>query len=82
MRGVNLAGSAAPVRDPKPTDVAVRRRSDGVFLYTWSGVLLESDRPKFLSSLSKARLSVRVDMGLDLIDVEFVTRQELMEINK
>lgn len=66
-------------RKPQPTDVAIRRRSDGLFLYTlvWPKLLQTSETPKFLSSESAARLAVRVDMGLDLGEVDLVTRGEL-----
>jgi branched-subunit amino acid aminotransferase/4-amino-4-deoxychorismate lyase len=62
----------------KATDVAVRRKSDGRFLWTRSGFTMEpSVTPKFLPSVERAKLSVRIDMGLPLNDVEFVTRAEL-----
>jgi hypothetical protein len=62
----------------KLTDVAVRRKSDGLFLWTRSGFTMEPCvTPKFLPSVERAKLSVRIDMGLSLDDVEFVTRAEI-----
>lgn len=61
----------------EPTDIAVRRRRDGKFLYTRGSQTLVSETPKFLSTLDRARMSVRVDMGLDLEDVEFLTRRDI-----
>lgn len=60
-----------------PSDVSIRRKSDGMYLYTSSGALKTSPTPKFLSSRNRAILSVRSDMGLDLAEVEFITRGDL-----
>ncbi len=64
-------------RERLPTDVGIRRKHDGVWLWTRSGVIQTSETPKFLSSRSKAILSVRSDMGLDLNEVELITRAEI-----
>lgn len=64
-------------RKPMPSDIAVRRRSDGRFLYTRRGVMCDGDSPKFTDTMDRAVMSVRIDMGLPLSDVEFVTRQAL-----
>jgi hypothetical protein len=59
------------------SDIAVRRVQDGKYLFTRSGVMMESVTPKFLPTVDRAKMSVRIDMGLSLSDVEFVTRAAL-----
>ncbi|WP_375599333.1 hypothetical protein [Devosia sp. Naph2] len=61
------------------SDIAVRRLKDGKFLYARRGVMLESETPKFISTVDRAMMAVRIDMGLSLSDVEFVTRASLRE---
>jgi hypothetical protein len=67
------------MRGKLATDICIRRKADGMFLFTKSGSSepAESQTPKFLSSVSKAKLSVRADMGLDLSEVEFISRAEI-----
>lgn len=59
-----------------PSNVAVRRRADGQWLGGHKPVVF-SDVVKFLPSLGKAQMIVRVDLGEDLDAFEFVTRAEM-----
>ena len=65
--------------DKLPSDIAIWRKPNGPYLFTKSGVMLESAIPKYLPTLKRATMSVRIDMGLSLSDVEFRTRQALSE---
>lgn len=58
-------------------EVAVRRRADGRYLVgSTRGIAIWSEAPKFLPSETRARLVVRVDLGQDLRDFEFVSRDQ------
>ena len=61
----------------QPTDIAIWRKPNGPFLYTERGVMRESATPRFIPRLDRAKLCVRIDMGLSLSDVEFKTRSAL-----
>ena len=62
-----------------PTDIAIFRKPNGPFLWTRSGVMLESPTPKYLPTMDRAMMAVRIDMGLNLSDVEFMTRRSISE---
>lgn len=66
---------AAPVNSA--SHVAIRRKRDGLYLVGYSMVARNwSDKPKFVPSLSRAKTVVRVDLGDDLADYEFPTRDQ------
>ena len=56
--------------------VAIRRVKDGLYYQGNKGWRVEA---KFLP-LRKARLVVRIDLGLDYSDVEFVSRDEVKHL--
>lgn len=57
-------------------NVAVRRKSDGLYLQRPQarGHVHWGDKPAFVKTRAKATVIIRVDAGMDLDEVEFVPR--------
>lgn len=59
------------------TAVAIRRKSDRKFLIGGNSLIpIWSDKPRFMKSEAKAHIVVRVDLGHDLAEYEFIKKQE------
>lgn len=60
--------------DPR---VAIRRKSDGLYLAKGGGHLgFWTDKPDLLKSRSAAVMKIRVDWGLDLDEFEIIPQAE------
>ncbi len=64
-----------------PTHVAVRRRADGRWLNSHRPITF-GDVVKYLPTLAKAQMIVRIDMGEDLDAFEFITRADMQRRRK
>lgn len=63
-------------------DIMVRRKSDGKVLVRAGGVTGWVDRPRlgdkcYVRSITAAHTIIRVDLGLDLAEVDFIPRDDL-----
>ena len=56
------------------TQTAIRRRSDGKYIQDSIGRLGEN--PKYVKSLDRAKMVVRIDLGHDLSEYEFISREQ------